>query len=449
MKLKSILLFAAATLVCLDAPGQDFVADPERMEARIQALGQFGTNPKGGVSRVAFSDADLDGRAYLRKLMEDAGLEVRIDSAGNIIGRRAGGADELPPIMLGSHIDSVPDGGNYDGQVGVIGGLEVIEILNEHGIQTRYPIEVVSFTDEEGGLSGSRAMVGKLSAEGLEVVSHSGLTIAEGIRRVGGDPDRLDEAVRRRGDITAYLELHIEQGAVLYQEDIDIGVVEGIVGIRWWEVTVGGMANHAGTTPMNQRTDAMVIAAELTLAINRVATDLEGRQVATVGKIQAFPGAPNVVPGEVQLSLEIRDLDADKMQQVYDLIYAEAGRIAERRGSNIDFREIDLSAPPAPTDPVMRDIIQASANQRGLSSLRMPSGAGHDAQDIALIAPVGMIFVPSVDGISHSPYEFTSSEDMANGANVLFGALMAVDAGALDRPQRRVLPGFRRENAQP
>ena len=336
---------------------QQIVASPDRMEARIMALSKFGETPEGGVNRIAFSDADLAGRAYIVELMRDAGLDVRVDTAGNIIGRRVGTDNELPPILFGSHIDSVPGDGNYDGDVGVIGAIEVIELLNENGIETTHPLEVVSFTDEEGGLTGSRAMVGKLTPDALKVVSHSGMTIGDGIRHVGGDPERLDLAVRHTGELAAFVELHIEQGAILYEANIDIGVVEGIVGIRWWDFTVEGMANHAGTTPMNRRRDAMVAAAELTLAINRIANELEGRQVATVGRIQAFPGAPNVIPGEVKMSLEIRDLDAAKMQRVFELIEADAGRIASASSTRIRFDEVDVASPPAPTSEIMRDII--------------------------------------------------------------------------------------------
>ncbi len=414
------------------AQDADIAADPARMEARINALGEFGTNPEGGVSRVAFSAADIAGRQYIMALMRQAGLEVRVDTAGNVIGRREGSEDGLPPIMFGSHIDSVPGGGNYDGDVGVIGAIEVAQLLSERGISLRHPIEVISFTDEEGGLVGSRAMIGKLSDAAMDVVSHSGMTVRDGIRHVGGDPDRLDLAERKPGDIKAFIELHIEQGAILDEEEIDIGVVEGIVGIRWWDVTVEGFANHAGTTPMNRRWDAMVTAAELTLAINRIATELPGRQVATVGKIQAFPGAPNVIPGEVVMSLEIRDLDAVKMQQVFDLVAAEAGRIGDSRNTPIRFQEIDVASPPAPTDEQMRRVIAASAEDLGLSFRLMPSGAGHDAQDMAMITPTGMIFVPSRDGISHSPREFTSAEDMANGATVLLRTVLSIDGGALE-----------------
>ena len=428
----SILTGLLILPVAVSLAQENITADPERMETRIRALSEFGANADGGVDRVAFSEADIAGRAYIIELMEDAGLETRVDTASNIIGRRAGTEPDLPPIMFGSHIDSVPGGGNYDGDVGVIAALEVIELLNEQGVRTRHPLEVVVFSDEEGGLTGSRAMIGKTDENFLKVMSHSGLTIGEGIRVLGGDPDRLDEAARRPGDLAAFIEVHIEQGAILHEEDIDIGVVEGIVGIRWWDVSIEGFANHAGTTPMNRRWDAMVSAAEFVLAVNNVATSLPGTHVATVGKIQALPGAPNVIPGEVVLSLEIRDLSAEKMQQVFDGIVAAGERIAEERETPIRYDEIDVDVAPAPTDERLRRIISSSADALGLSFKHMPSGAGHDAQDMALIAPTGMIFVPSVDGISHSPKEFTSAEDMANGASVLYRTVLEIDGGTLE-----------------
>lgn len=408
-------------------------ADSARMEARISALSKFGANPEGGVSRVAYSDADLEGRDYIKSLMREAGLAVRVDTAGNIIGRREGSGVDLAPIMFGSHIDSVPGGGNYDGDVGVIGAIEAVQLLHDNGIETRHPLEVVSFTDEEGGLIGSLAMAKGLRGSTLDVVSHSGLTVREGIRKVGGDPDRLDEARRRPGEIAAFIEVHIEQGAILHEENVDIGVVEGIVGINWWDVVIEGFANHAGTTPMDRRRDAMVSAAELTLAINRIANDMPGRQVATVGRIRAAPGAPNVIPGRVVMSLEIRDLESSKIQEVFDAVQSEAERIADRRRTPIRFDRIDVASEPAPTDDRMQRLIAAAAGRLGLSSMTMPSGAGHDAQDMAHVAPTGMIFVPSVDGISHSPQEYTSARDMANGATVLLQTVLAIDGGMLDQ----------------
>ena len=432
-KIKCTILLSLFFLpLTLAAAADNLQADADRMEQRIGALSAFGANTDGGVDRIAFSEADLAGRAYIMDLMREAGLSVRLDTAGNIIGRREGSEPDLPTIMFGSHIDSVPGGGNYDGDVGVIGAIEVIELLEASNIRTRHPLEIVSFTDEEGGLTGSRAMIGKVDNRTLSVMSHSGMTIGEGIRAVGGDPNRLDLAERKPGEIKAFIELHIEQGAILDEEDIDIGVVEGIVGIRWWDVTIEGFANHAGTTPMNRRWDAMISAAEYILAVNQVATSMPGAQVATVGRIHAEPGAPNVIPGEVVLSLEIRDLSAAKMQRVFDDISAASDRITDVRFTPIRHEEIDVAAPPGPTDERMRRIIAASADDLGLSFKFMPSGAGHDAQDMALIVPTGMIFVPSAKGISHSPKEFTSAQDMANGASVLLRTVLEIDGGALE-----------------
>jgi N-carbamoyl-L-amino-acid hydrolase len=410
-------------------------ADAGRLERRITELGRFGANPGGGVSRVAFSDADIAGREYVKSLMRGAGLEVRVDAAGNIIGRRAGREPGLPAIMTGSHIDSVPQGGNYDGDVGVLGAIEVAELLGKHAIATRYPFEFVVFTDEEGGTVGSQAMAGRVSPAALDIQSHSGLSIRDGILAVGGDPARIAEARRAPGTLAAFVELHIEQGAILAESGIDIGVVEGIVGIRWCDVTVEGVANHAGTTPMNRRRDALVTAAEFTLAVNRIASTTPGTQVATVGRIQAQPGAPNVIPGRVDMSLEIRDLGSGKMESVFRAVEAEAQRIAGARGTEIRFAGFDVALEPAPTDERLRKVIAAAAESLGFSHSRMPSGAGHDAQEIAHIAPIGMIFVPSQGGISHAPQEYTTPADLANGADVLLRTLLAIDGGALESRQ--------------
>lgn len=406
--------------------------DAERIEARILSLGQFGRNPAGGVSRVAFSEADIQGRAYVMSLMREAGLEVRIDPAGNIIGRREGTEASLPPILFGSHIDSVPFGGNYDGDVGVIAAIECAQVLEELGIRTRHPIEVVVFSDEEGGLTGSRAMIGELGEGALSETTHSGLTRQEGIRAIGGDPGRLAEARRAPAEITAFMELHIEQGASLHEDGIDIGVVEGIVGIEWWDVTIEGVANHAGTTPMDSRNDALLAAARYVQAVNEVITAQPGRQVGTVGRMSAQPDAHNVIPGRVLTSLEIRDLSREVIWSLFERIEARAAAIAEETGTRFTFTLLDVSSIPATMNEAVRGVISDAADALGLSWVSMPSGAGHDAQDMARIAPTGMIFVPSRDGISHSPREFTTRGDMANGADVLLRSLLAIDAGALD-----------------
>jgi N-carbamoyl-L-amino-acid hydrolase len=397
-----------------------------RIDDHLKALAEFGKNPQGGVSRLAYSEADRQGREYVLGLMRAAKLDVHIDAAGNMIGRSAGSANNLPPLVMGSHIDSVPEGGNYDGVVGSLGSIEVAQTLAEHDLATRHPLEVIIFQNEEGGLIGSRAIDGELTEKELDLVSRSGKTIREGIKFIGGDPTKLAGVRRNRGDIVAYLELHIEQGGILESEKIDIGVVEGIVGINWWDVSVAGFANHAGTTPMNKRQDALLAAAKFIEAVNRIVTSIPGRQVGTVGRIQALPGAPNVIPGKVTLSLELRDLEAAKIQRLYRKIYAAAQQIGSASNTRFDFKEINVNT-PAPTDPQVRASIFESAQELGLSAKLMPSGAGHDAQDMARLAPVGMIFVPSIGGISHSPREFSRATDIRNGANVLLLTLLNLD----------------------
>ena len=409
----------------------DLRVNGARLNDRMGRLARFGANAAGGIDRVAFSDADLAGRDWVMGLMREAGLSVSVDLAGNILGRREGSRADLPPLWLGSHIDSVPGGGNYDGQVGTMAALEVAWTLADAGEATRYPLDFVVFTNEEGGKTGSRALVGEVEARELDLPTASGFTIGEGIRRIGGDPERLGEAQREAGSLTAFLELHIEQGAVLHTDGFQIGVVEGIVGIRRWNVTVTGAANHAGTTPMDRRQDAMVAAARFVDTVHRTARELAGRHVATVGRLEAEPGAPNVIPGKVTLSLEIRDLSMEGIDAVFDAITARAPNIAQETGTTFSYDRFYVSG-AAPTDLRIRDLVESSAGGLGLSTLRMPSGAGHDAQSIAHLAPVGMIFVPSVAGISHSPEEHTAPDDVTRGADVLLQTLLGLDAGALD-----------------
>ena len=398
----------------------------DRLNEHLKALSEFGKNPQGGVSRVAYSEADRLGREYVTGLMLAAKLNVTVDAAGNIIGRRAGSDAALKPILFGSHIDSVPEGGNYDGDVGSMGAIEVAQTLAENNVVTRHPLEVVIFQNEEGGLIGSAAISGALTEKELDNVSRSGKTIRDGIKFIGGDPAKLSSVKREPGSIAAYLELHIEQGGTLEAEKIDIGVVEGIVGINWWDVEIEGFANHAGTTAMNNRQDALLAGAKFIEAVNRVVTSVPGRQVGTVGRIQALPGAPNVIPGKVVLSLELRDLDATKIQTLYQKIRVETDQIAQASKVKFSFKEINVNI-PAPTDPRIRALIDESAKELGLTTKVMPSGAGHDAQDMARLGPVGMIFVPSIGGISHSPKEFSKPKDIENGANVLLGAVMRMD----------------------
>jgi N-carbamoyl-L-amino-acid hydrolase len=403
------------------------LVNQSRIEHRIFELAKYGKESNGETQRVAFTRADIEGRQYFIGLMKQAGLDVSVDFAGNIIGRRAGRDSAKKPIAFGSHIDTVPHGGNYDGCYGSISALEVIEILNENKIVTNHPLEVIIFSNEEGGVVGSSALAGQLRMEALHEKTNSGLTMREGINAIGGNADRIGEVKRSKGDIRYFVELHIEQGGTLEREKIQIGVVEGIVGLNWWEVTVEGFANHAGTTPMNMRKDALLTASKMVLAINETVNSFEGRQVGTVGKLSVSPGAPNVVPGKVVFTLELRDLSSEKIKMVYEAIQNRAQALAKETGTTIAFKPLSISSKPAMAAKEIQDKIVESSNELGYTHLFLPSGAGHDAQEMALLAPMGMIFIPSVGGISHSPKEFSTAEDMARGANVLLHTILKLD----------------------
>jgi N-carbamoyl-L-amino-acid hydrolase len=397
-----------------------------RLNRHIKELSAFGANPSGGVSRVAYSDADRAGRAFAMERMRAAGLDVHVDFAGNIFGRRAGTVAGLKPIIFGSHIDSVPDGGNYDGDVGSFAAIEVAQTFQETGVRTRHPLEVVIWANEEGGLYGSRAVSGQLQTSQLSNRAWSGKTIEEGVAFIGGQPTRIGEVRRQRGDISAYIELHIEQGGYLERDGLNIGVVEGIVGIRRWDVTVTGVQNHAGTTPMDQRRDALLALARFVDMVHRVVRSIPGRHVGTVGRIEAFPGAPNVIPGRAIATLELRDLDSAKVLQVFTAIDVEARKIGEATGTTFEMRGGHQDI-PALSHPEIRALIDDVAKGLGFTTRHMPSGAGHDAQAMAHLGPMGMIFIPSIGGISHSPKEFSTAEDIERGARVLMGAVLQAD----------------------
>jgi beta-ureidopropionase / N-carbamoyl-L-amino-acid hydrolase len=418
--------FLVVLTLTLPAPPRDLRVQGQRISQHLQTLSQFGKNPQGGVSRVAYSDADLAGRQYVMGLMREAQLEVTVDAVGNIVGSRAGNDPSLKPLLIGSHIDSVPEGGNYDGTTGSLSAIEVAQMLAERHVTLRHPLQVVIFQNEEGGTVGSHAIGGGLDDKLLNSVSQSGKTIRDGTRFIGGDLALLAQVQRPPGSIAGYLELHIEQGGTLEKSKINIGVVEGIVGILHSEVTIEGFANHAGTTPMDQRHDAMLSAARFVERVNQIVTSIDGRQVGTVGWLKAQPGAYNVIPGKVTLGLELRDLDEIKILALFNRIRAEAAMIGQLNDTRFSFSDPTLIH-PALTDKRFQKLIDDTAKELGLTTKVLPSGAGHDAQEVAEIGPVGMIFIPSIAGISHSPKEFSRPEDIENGANVLLQALLKLD----------------------
>jgi N-carbamoyl-L-amino-acid hydrolase len=323
----------------------------------------------------------------------------------------------------------VTDGGNFDGPVGSFSAIEVARTLREQGVRLRHPLDVVVWQNEEGGTIGSKLAIDDLTDADLDKVARSGKTIREGIALVGGDVSRLTTAVKKRGDFACYIELHIEQGGLLEKAGLQVGVVQGIVGLRWFEVTITGSANHAGATPMDQRHDAMLAAAKFTVAVNDAITSEPGRQVATVGRLNVSPNTTNVIPGQVILTVDLRDLDAAKLARFQHRFEQLGEQIGAATGTTFAFKKL-VDSEPAIANARVMDWIESSAASLGLSRQRMPSGAGHDAQEISRIAPMGMIFVPSVGGISHSPREFTKAEDVSHGADVLLNAVIAADSGA-------------------
>ena len=431
---------AAAVLTAAPLRAQAAVPriDGARLRQQLEALSVFGRPPGGtfadGVSRTAYSEADIAGRRYVMNLMREAGVAPRIDPAGNIFGTRAGQDAALRPILFGSHIDSVPQGGNFDGDLGSLAAIAAIRALNAAKIATHHPLEIVIWAHEEGGtfpngLNGSRAVAGQL-VPGEKDQTYNGLRKADGIRRIGGDPDRIASARRPPGSIHCYLELHIEQGATLDRQRVPIGVVEGIVSISRFRAIVTGFANHAGTTMMGERQDALVAASQLVVAVREEVSRVDGRQVGTVGRLEVTPNAANVIPGKVEMSIELRDLSEAKLTTIAGAINARARAIATATNTTIEIVPTGHYAPALAT-PAVQSAIERAAASLDLTHLRLPSGAGHDAQMAATLGPMGMIFVPSAGGVSHSPKETTAWDDCARGADVLLRTVLDVDRVSL------------------
>ena len=404
--------------------------NPGRLNDNLNALGAIGRD-EFGMQRVAFSRQDVAGRDHVSALMRGAGMSVRIDPAGNIIGRTEGADPSLPAIVLGSHTDTVPSGGAYDGALGVIAAIEVVEALRDTGLTPRHPIEVMVFTNEEGTsfhrwLLGSRAVAGLWEPEDFAAVADDGATLTDTLPNIGGNISRIDAARRRPEEFACYFELHIEQGPTLHRGGFPIGVVTGITGRSVYHVDIVGEANHAGTTPMALRRDAMSAAAQIALAVRRIAGEMEVCRVGTVGSMDVHPNAGNVIPGRVQMGVEFRD---ERMESLA-AAEVELRRTAEEVG-HAEQVAVTVTAqrntPSVPISGNMQQLIADAAGIAGLEHISLPSGAGHDAQAIAAITPAAMVFVPSVGGISHAPAEYSTPEDCANGAQVLLNVLLLAD----------------------
>jgi N-carbamoyl-L-amino-acid hydrolase len=403
----------------------------ERLEKDLFNFADFGALKNGGVTRLAFTEADLKARKYLQQAMEEAGLQVHVDAFGNIRGRRAGRHD-LPSVMIGSHLDTVPNGGNYDGVVGVIGALEVVRVLNDENVVTNRPIDVVNFSSEESsrfGVAtlGSKVMAGKIKAETLKkLVDKDGISLYEALMRAGYAPDEIKSARIRPGEIHAFIELHIEQGPILEKEDCPTGIVTSIAAPTRLKVVVSGRSDHSGNTPMDMRQDALAGASELILGVEQIARYEAGeRTVGTVGYAHVEPGAMNVVPGRVEIGIDIRDINrhdkAAAVKRVIDLME----QIANRRNLSIGCEKLSDEEPVALSGKVI-NCLKEMASQTKIPYKIMPSGAGHDAMNMSYITDAGMIFIPSINGISHNIAEKSHFEDICRGTELFLLAVSAL-----------------------
>lgn len=396
-----------------------------RLRKDLEELGEIGRTPEGGVWRSSFSEADMEARRWYFKRIEEADLHHWIDAAGNIYARVGGGS---PAVIAGSHLDSVPNGGRFDGALGVMAAFECLRSIKEQGVRTKLPIEAVAFTDEEGrfgGFVGSFAVIGTLPYEEIQRRRDlRGMPLGDAMRNVGLDPAKIGDARREPKDIKAYIELHIEQGPILESLSIPIGVVQGIVaGSRTW-ITFRGRADHAGTTPMAMRKDALLGAAEFSLrAREMVLTEGSSATVGTVGVLELKPGASNIVPESAFLTLDLRDTSWEILQRLLERIRVLAHEIAAKWGLEVTVERMRISE-PAQMSPNIQAVIDEVARDLGHKTHWMNSGAGHDAQVMAKITEAGMIFVPSRQGRSHSPAEFTDWDQIENGANVLLNTLV-------------------------
>jgi allantoate deiminase len=403
------------------------MVDGGRLWERLSELAEIGRLEEGGVARLSFTPEERTAKDLVISYMREAGLDVREDAAGNLFGRREGGDPEAAAVLVGSHVDSVINGGDYDGPLGVLGGIEVLQTMNEEGVETERPVEIVAFTDEEGarfslGMIGSRALTGTLSPEDLRHEDRDGVSIEEAMREAGLDPERIGDAARSPGSLAAYLELHIEQGRVLESEDLPVGVVTGIAGPVWLRLSFTGEAGHAGTTPMGARRDALAAAAEVVGIVEEEAS-ATGSTVGTVGQVGASPGGINIIPGGAQISLDLRDIDEAVRDGVEGRIRGRAAEACDRRGVGLEFEELQR-LPPAPCAQEIQAAVAAACEREGIRPYALPSGAGHDGMHVAQLCPMGMIFVRSRDGISHNPKEWSSPEDCEAGCKTLYLAVL-------------------------
>ncbi|MFC4556852.1 Zn-dependent hydrolase [Virgibacillus kekensis] len=396
----------------------------ERLASRLDDLSKIGLTPGNGSNRPGFSKEEKHAKELVGGWMRNAGLNVREDGAGNIIGRLEGKNNQLPAIMCGSHVDSVPNGGHFDGPVGVLSALEVVEAWNQTGFRPEKPFEVVVFSDEEGarfngGFNGSEAITGKGDINEKRLLKDKdGLSFEKVLNEVGLDIEGYQESRRNPNEIEMFIEVHIEQGKRLEKENLPCGIVTGIAGPCWIEFSFTGEAGHAGNTPMNDRKDALVAASEFILEANKLPGNISESAVATVGRQMVEPNGVNVIPGKVTLFADIRDIHKETRDQLAGEILTLAHNVAKKHGVEIEHQE-KIRIAPVPIREEIQDNLEKAFQEEGIRPYRLPSGAGHDAMVIGEIIPVAMLFVRSKDGISHNPEEWSDLADCVQTIKVL------------------------------
>ena len=401
-----------------------------RIQDMIEHIAQFTSTPGKGTTRLTYSAEHGDVRDYLQMKMKEAGLQTREDAVGNLFGRIEGKKPDLPPVLVGSHFDSVPNGGNFDGPAGVVAGLETAFVFQELGLKPERPVEIIAMIEEEGGrfgsgLLGSRFLTGQVTQKDLhELKDQNGISVAQAMLDFGLDPSKSDEVELSTGSLHAFLELHIEQGPILEQNQEDIGIVTEVVSLSQLEVTVSGAAGHAGTTPMNARKDPMVGAASVIAKIPNIVMEVDKAAVGTVGRIVAQPGGANVIPNSVSFSVDVRSPMAENVAKIKDRLRSELKQLLDN-GLTFEINE-KITIPSTPMAKDIQKQFAKDADASGVKWRSMHSGAGHDAMILSKITQTGLVFVPSRDGISHAPEEWTDYDQLAKGIEVIFRTTKAL-----------------------
>ncbi len=399
----------------------------KRLWNNLICLGEIGRDKEGGLTRTSFTEEERKAKDLVAGFMLDAGLQVREDAVGNLIGRKEGLDLNSPVVLIGSHLDTVIQGGMFDGALGVLAAVEVLHTMKENGVITKHPIEIISFADEEGsrfnfGMLGSRALTGRLEESDLYRKDSSGVTMFTAMEEYGLNPSEYSKVVRAPGSVKVFIELHAEQGNVLENNSCSVGIVTGIAAPLWLKIVLTGNAGHAGSTSMNLRKDSLVAATKIITLISREVASTDST-VCTVGKIDVSPGGINIIPGKTEFTLDLRSNSEKTRNDIENKIREKSVKLCKRMGISIDIETLQRISPVSCSEDIQQ-VIKGSCERLNIDCIYMPSGAAHDAMQMSELCPIGIIFVRSKDGESHNPKEWSRPQDCADGANVLYNTVL-------------------------